>query len=64
MVGTDGETPPSDAAAFALTWANVAAKSKFKGGLDSCCAEDADDALAVHCDEDDCSAFISFNLVW
>ena len=63
MVGTADGLPPSDAAAFALTWANVAAKSKFNGA-DSCSVEDAVDADALEaCDVEDCSSFLSFNFV-
>ena len=61
ILGTDDDdAPPRDAAAFALTWANVAAKSKFNGA-DSCSVEDA--AVEEVCDEDDCSACFSFSLV-
>jgi hypothetical protein len=61
MLGVADDAPLRDAAAFALTWANVAAKSKFNG---SCCVEDVDDEDALEvCDIEDCSAFFSFNFV-
>ena len=63
MLGTADGLPPSDAAALALTWANVAAKSKFKEA-DSCSVEDVVDADVLEaCDVNDCSSFFSFNFV-
>ena len=62
MLGVANAAPPRDAAAFALTCANVAAKSKFNG---SCCEEDADNEdVQEVCDVEDPSAFFSFNFVW